>query len=251
MKLAGVYQPHLIDAYFERAADQMIMLAHVFRAGFPKSGCRERFCFDDSFALLEQAYAKGKGVVNISPHICGYPIYPAVVSQRIACAIYLRRNKDPHKMQLNVAIGNAGGGRLIYPSDNATKAERLQVAINALRNGQMMFLCADTPRKPHQGAAVTILGRRAYFPIGVFIMALRTGALVVPVTWHWQAGKYHIHYDDPIELTRGGDLKRKATTATEKWAQSIDSYLHRHPEMWWNWLDKRWTRLMRNHHARG
>jgi KDO2-lipid IV(A) lauroyltransferase len=251
MKLAGIYQPHLIDAYFGRAVDQMIMLAHVFRAGFPESGCPERFRFDDSFALLEQAYAKGKGAINISPHICGYPIYPGVVSQRIACAIYSRRNKDPRKMQLNIAIANAGLGELIYPPENATKAERLQVAINTLRNGKMMFLCADTPRKPHQGAAVTVFGRRAHFPVGVFIMALRTGAPVVPVTWHWQAGKYHIHYDDPIELTRGGDLKRKATMATERWAQSVDTYLHRHPQMWWNWLDKRWTRIIRDHHARG
>jgi len=44
MKLTGIYQSHLTDAHFERAIDQMIMLAHVFRAGFPKSGCPERFC---------------------------------------------------------------------------------------------------------------------------------------------------------------------------------------------------------------
>lgn len=251
MKLAGIYQSHLIDAHFQRAIDQMIMLAHVFRAGFPESGCPERFCFDDSFRLLEQAYAKGKGVVNIAPHICGYPIYPAIVSQRIPCAIYLRRNKDPHKMQLNIAIGKAGGGELIYPPENASKAQRLQVAINVVRNGKMFFICADTPRKPHEGVPVTIFGRTAYFPTGVFIMSLRTGAPVVPVTWHWEGGKYHIHYDDPIELTRGGELKRKAMIATEKWAESVDSYLHQYPEMWWNWLDKRWTRIIRNCHNLG
>ena len=82
-------------------------------------------------------------------------------------------------------------------------------------------------------------------------MSLRTGAPVVPVTWHWEGGKYHIHYDDPIELTRGGELKRKAMIATEKWAESVDSYLHQYPEMWWNWLDKRWTRIIRNCHNLG
>jgi lauroyl/myristoyl acyltransferase len=251
MKLAGVYQPRLIDAHFQRAIDQMIMLAHVFRAGFPESGCPERFCFDDSFRLLEQAYAEGKGVVNIAPHICGYPIYPAVVSGRIPCAIYLRRNQNPYKMQLNIAIGRAGDGELIYPSDNASKAQRLQVAIDVLRDGKMFFICADTPRKPHEGVGVTIFGRKAYFPTGVFIMSLRTGAPVVPVTWHWEKGKYHIHYDNPIELTRGGGLKRKAMIATQKWARSVDSYLHKHPQMWWNWLDKRWTRIIRNNHNPG
>lgn len=37
MKLTGVYQPELIDAYFDRAADQLIMMAHGFRADFDLS----------------------------------------------------------------------------------------------------------------------------------------------------------------------------------------------------------------------
>jgi lauroyl/myristoyl acyltransferase len=245
MKLAGIYQSHLVKAHFERAIDQLIMLAHVFRAGFPESGCFDRFCFDDSFRLLEQAYSKGKGVVNIAPHICGYPVYAPIVSPRISCTMYLRRNRDPKKMQLNIDIGQAGDGRLIYPPKGASKAQRLQVAIDVLRQGKMLFIAPDTPRKPRNGVPVTIFGRTAYFPVGVFIMSLRTGAPVVPVTWHWEGSKYHIRYDEPIELTRGGDLKRKAMIATQKWAQSVDTYLHQYPEMWWNWLDKRWTNIIR------
>jgi len=251
MKLTGIYQSHLIDAHFKRAIDQMIMLAHVFRAGFPESGCPELFCFDDSFRLLEQAYSKGKGVINIAPHICGYPIYAPIVSPRIPCTMYLRRNKDPGKMQLNIDIGKAGDGELVYPPNGASKAQRLQVAIDVLRQGKMLFIAPDTPRKPRDGIPVTIFDRTAYFPTGVFIMSLRTGAPVVPVTWHWEGGKYHIHYDNPIELTRGGDLKRKAMIATQKWAESVDTYLHQYPEMWWNWLDKRWTRIIRNRQKPG
>lgn len=246
MKLAGVYQPHLINAHFERVVDQIIMLAHVLRAGFPQSGCSEKFAFDDSFKLLEQAYAKGKGLVCIAPHICGYPVYPPIVTPRIPCAIYLRQNKDPHKMKITQALGDAGDGELIYPSEGATRAQRLQIALDVLKEGRMLFICADTPRKPHQGVPVTIFGRTAYFPTGVFIMSLRTGAPVVPVTWHWREGQYHIHYDEPIELSRGGNLKTKAMAAVQKWAEGVDSYLHQYPEMWWNWLDKRWTRIIRN-----
>jgi lauroyl/myristoyl acyltransferase len=77
-------------------------------------------------------------------------------------------------------------------------------------------------------------------------MSLRTGAPVVPVFWHWENGRYHIRYDNPIELKRGGDLKRKAADAMQKWAKTVDAYLHEYPEMWWNWLDKRWTRIIRN-----
>jgi lauroyl/myristoyl acyltransferase len=246
MKSAGVYGRGLTDKHFERAIDQLIMLAHIFRVGFPESGCPERFKFDDSFKFLEQAYARGKGVINISPHICGYPVYPAVVARRLPCSIYLRHNKDPRKMWINNAIGLAGGGDLVYPPKGASKAQRLQVAIDVLRQGKLLYITPDTPRKPHEGIAVTILGKTAYFPTGVFVMSMRTGAPVVPVFWHWRDGAYHIRYDQPIELTRNGHIRAQTVSATQKWAESVDRFLYEHPEMWWNWLDKRWTRIIRN-----
>ncbi len=246
MKLAGVHRKGLVDSHFERAVDQLIMLAHIFRAGFLESGCAERFKFDDSFKFLEQAYARGKGVINIAPHICGYPVYAAVVSRRLPCGIYLRHNKDPRKMRINNAIGRAGGGDLVYPPKDATKAQMLQVAIDVLRQGKLLFITPDTPRKLLKGVPVTIFDRTAYFPPGVFVMSMRTGAPVVPVFWYWQNGAYHIRYNQPIELDKKGRIKDRAETATQKWAQTVDRFLHEHPEMWWNWLDKRWTRIIRN-----
>ena len=236
----------LLDAYFERAIDQMIMLAHVLRAGLPKSGCLEKFRFYDSFSILERAYAKGKGVISIAPHICGYPIYGGIVSSRIPCVIYMRHNKDPRKMRITEEIGRAGNGELIYPPKGGSKSQRFKVAVDVLRRGRMMFIAADTPRKPDKGVPVNILGHRAYFPTGVFIMSLRTGAPVVPVWWYWRDGVYRIYYSEPIELQRGGDLKSKAKAATQKWAADVDVFFREHPEMWWNWLDKRWTRILRN-----
>jgi hypothetical protein len=25
----------------------------------------------------------------------------------------------------------------------------------------------------------------------------------------------------------------------------VDAFLHDHPAIWWNWLDKRWTKILR------
>ena len=246
MKLAGVYCRGLTDKHFERAIDQLIMLAHVFRAGFPESGCPERFKFDDSFNILEQAYAKGKGVINIAPHICGYPVYAGLIRRYLPSSIYLRHNKDSRKMWINNAIGLAGEGDLVYPPKGASKVQKLQVAIDVLRRGRLLFITPDTPRKPHEGIPVTIWGRTVYFPTGVFVMSMRTGAPVVPVFWHWQDGAYHIRYDQPIELIRNGRIRKQTEEATQKWAESVDGFLHEHPEMWWNWLDKHRIEIIRN-----
>lgn len=245
MKCAGVYRKGLVKDHLARAIDQMVMLAHVFRTGFARSGCPQKFKFDDSFRHLQQAYAAGKGVINIAPHLCMYPVYPPVLSQRIPCSIYLRRSKDPRKMRVNEAIGLAGRGHLVYTPKGASRSDRLKIAIDLLRQGRLMYIAADTPRKPHQGTPVSIFGRTVHFPTGVYVMSLRTGAPVVPTLWHWADGAYHIRYGEPIVLARGRRLKQQAADATRDWAKGVDEFLHEYPEMWWNWLDKRWTRILR------
>jgi lauroyl/myristoyl acyltransferase len=242
---AGLNLNGLVDAYFERGIDQMLMVAHGFRADFKVKLLEDMFCFDDTFSILEQTYARGKGVITIAPHFSGYPAYGAVVSSRIPCTIYIRRNRDPRKMKINETVGKASGAELISAPPGASKAQRLQVSINALRQGKMLFLTPDTPRKPNDGVAVTILGKTAHFPTGVFIMSMRTGAPVVPVWWHWKDGLYHVSYGQPIELERGGRLKEKAEEAMKQWGREVDAFIRQHPEMWWNWLDKRWTKILR------
>lgn len=246
MKQAGVYRKKLIGEYYERAADQLCMIGHVLHAGLAASGSLDRFRFDASFDHIDQAARLGKGVIHIAPHICGYPSYASIVSSRIPCCVYMRRNQDPRKLRINEAVAAAGAGEIVMPPPEATKAQRLQVAISVLRQGKMLFVTPDTPRKPDDGVPVRIFGKTAYFPTGVFVMSARTGAPVVPVFWHWDNGAYHIRYAEPMEIKRGGAIAHKTELATKHWAQQVDQHLHEHPDIWWNWLDKRWTSILRN-----
>ena len=245
MKLAGVYRRGLLDAYFARAIDQMVMIAHIIRTDLHQSGCLEKVVFDESFEYLKQAYSLGRGVINIAPHLCFYPIYPAVLNLRIPCSVYMRRNKDPRKRKIDESVARLGNAHLVYPPPGATKPQRFQIALNVLREGRMLFITPDTPKKPHEGVPVSIFGKRAYFPTGVFVMSMRTGAPIVPTVWRWDGKVYRVQYSEPIVLSRGGNLREKAKAAAQQWAKSVDDFLHECPEMWWNWLDKRWTRIIR------
>jgi len=245
IRCAGLDPDGLVDAYFERGIDQMTMLAHGFRKDFDINMLVEQFKFDDTYEILEKTYAQGKGVITIAPHLSGYPVYGAIISSRIPCTIYMRRNQDPRKMKITETVAKASASELISAPEGASKAQRLQVSVNALRQGKMLFLTPDTPRKQDDGVAVKILGKTAHFPTGVFIMSLRTGAPVLPVWWYWQDGFYHVSYGEPIQLERGGNLKEKAEAAVKQWAVEVDAFIRKHPDMWWNWLDKRWTKILR------
>jgi lauroyl/myristoyl acyltransferase len=245
IRCAGLNPDGLVDAYFERGIDQMLMLAHGFRADFDIASLLEQFRFDETFGVIEQAYKHQKGVIIIAPHLSGYPAFGSVFSSRIPLTIYSRHSQDKWKTKITDTIAKIGNVERIYPPLDATKAQRLQIAMNALRQGKILFITPDTPRKPQEGTPVRILGKRAYFPDGVFVMAMRTGAQVIPAWWHFQDSQYHIRFGNPIQLPQTGKIRDKAQAGVQLWAEQVDAFLRKYPEMWWNWLDKRWTKILR------
>ena len=250
MRVVGLHLPGLVDAYFDRAIDQYVMLGHVIRvSSFTASGCAERYVFDDSFRILEQAHAAGRGVIHIAPHLCAYPLYGCAVGTRLPCRTYMRRTKDPRKWELNGSALEAGEGHFVFPPEDAAETDRLKVAMDVVRSGKILYITPDFPRMPHRGTPVRFLDRTAYFRPGAFVMALRTGAPVVPVFWHWEDGAYRVRVGEPYELDRSRGIQEQAETATRKWAADIDAFVRAHPAMWWNWLDKRWTQILRGRGA--
>jgi len=245
MKQAGVYRPGLEDEYFARATDQLGMLMHIVRAGFEASGVPGRFCFDDTLDELRAAQQAGRGILVLSPHLCGYPIFPRVLADHVPCSIYLRRSPHAGKHSLNLLVGAAGGGHLVFPPADASPAARLNVALGVLREGRALYVTPDLPRKPSEGVPVTVWGRRVYFPTGVMIMALRTGAAVVFAHWLYRDEQYHVRFAAPFWLERRGDRMSQAQHAMVAFGHAMDAHCRQHPDMWWNWPDKRWTRVLR------
>ncbi len=245
MKAAGLYRRGLVDLHFDRAADQMFMLMHVLRAGFDASGAADRFRFDDSLRHLDAIRASGRGALIISPHLCGYPLFPRVLADRFPCSIYLRRSPDPRKHRVNMMVGAAGDGHMVYPPADGARSERLFVALRVLREGRGLYLTPDLPRKPDEGTEVHVLGRRAYFPVGVVIMAMRARVPIVMVDWHWSDGVYRVRCHEPLDVSSSGCRSEAAGSVLRLFAARMDEVVRAHPEMWWNWLDKRWTWLLR------
>jgi lauroyl/myristoyl acyltransferase len=79
------------------------------------------------------------------------------------------------------------------------------------------------------------------------VMAMRTRSPVVPVTWHDDRGTYRLCIHQPMDFSQRGDRQRRAAAGMREFAGITDHCLRTHPDMWWNWGDKRWTGIIRNH----
>jgi hypothetical protein len=49
-----------------------------------------------------------------------------------------------------------------------------------------------------------------------------------------------------MSLSARGDRENRAAAVMGRFAELMDRCLREQPETWWNWLDKRWTRIIRN-----
>ena len=245
MRRAGVHRGGLEGEYLARAADQMEFLMHILRAGYEDSGVGDQFRFDESLSHLKTAHQERRGVLVLSPHLCGYPVLPRVIAEHVPCSIYLRHSRDSGKHALNVSMGQAGGGHLVFPPVNGTPAARLNVALGVLYEGRALYITPDLPRKPDKGVPVSIWNRTVHFPAGAMTMALRTGAAIVFTNWFYHDEHYHVRFEAPFWLERRGNRTAQTQQAMEAFATMMDDFLHQYPEMWWNWLDKRWTRILR------
>ncbi len=106
----------------------------------------------------------------------------------------------------------------------------------ALSRGETCCMLGDRTAGAAAGTVtVDFLGRPARFPVGPFVVAAASGALVVPTfccrrgwaTWHCEA-------DAPwaITLGRRADRQRDLTAAVQRWANRLAEQVRRHP---WDW----------------
>lgn len=116
----------------------------------------------------------------------------------------------------------------------AGKGHRSTAALaRRLRQGGVIALLADRDITG-RGVEVEFFGERTTVPAGPAALALRTGAIVLPIGSYFNDGKRGHHYviGDPIELDRDLDADEAVGRAAQQIASELESYIRRRP---WDW----------------
>ncbi|MFB0528154.1 MAG: lysophospholipid acyltransferase family protein, partial [bacterium] len=90
------------------------------------------------------------------------------------------------------------------------------------------------------GVFVDFFGRPAGTVIGPAVMALRTGAPIVPVFNVRQGvNKHKVIIGPPVELEISGNQEKDILTVTAKITKVIEEFVRQYPTHWW-WFHNRW-----------
>ncbi len=179
---------------------------------------------------LEDALAKGKGVILITGHFGNWERMASWLSfHGYKLSVVARDANDP---ELNAAVNSlrAGPGTAIISRGQAARP-----IIQRLRKNELIGILPD---QNNDEVFIPFFGKLAGATLGPGVIAERTGAAVIPCYGLWIApGRYRVVFEPEMQAAPGYEVKGEGMMV------SIHAFLERvireHPEQWL-WFHDRW-----------
>ncbi len=260
MRCLGLYSRDVHRAYFAQVGEHLAGALHALRCAdeardhgpSPELAriAGERVELDESVAKLHAAAAGGRGVVIMGPHIAGYLIHLARLNGEIPLTVFLRHSRDERKRAAQQRWYRSSGVSWISESAAAGGAlGRLGSMSKAVAGGGALYITPDLPRKRGDGLPVRFFGREIYLPAGPGMLAVRTGAPLLMLLARPSGAGVRLYVRGPFEApprARGRAARQAAIGQRLQWfATCFEEFLTAHPQLWYLWGDKRWTRVLR------
>jgi KDO2-lipid IV(A) lauroyltransferase len=120
--------------------------------------------------------------------------------------------------------------------------------IRALSQNRVVGILIDQRAKRSEGIWADFFGRKAPTTPGLAVLAMKTGAPVLPVFMIRNGfQKHRLIVKEPLELIHTGDIKKDVEANTQLFNHTLESMIREYPDQWF-WVHRRWERKKRVHH---
>ncbi|GAB4341547.1 MAG: lysophospholipid acyltransferase family protein [Flammeovirgaceae bacterium] len=185
---------------------------------------------------FDKALEAGKGVVGLTCHLGSFDTGAAFVHQLgYKINIVGAPLKDPRLDKL------VHGNRVLKGAKYIPRGGSSLPLIRALKAGETVFLLIDQDIPKIQGVFVNFFGIPAYTPIGAALMAMKTGAKVIPFIMHRNPDDTHtLTIDQEIPIVNTGNEQEDLVTNTQAMTNVLERFIRLYPEQW-VWMHERWN----------
>jgi KDO2-lipid IV(A) lauroyltransferase len=183
---------------------------------------------------FEAATAKGKGVIFLTCHLGAFDLQITNMALRgLKPNIIGTPLKDERLNDLLFNYRNAYGAVAV---ERGKETLRL---IKALKTAGSIAILIDQDTKV-KSRFVDFFGMKAATPVGATILAMKTGAAVVPTyIYLGDDNKQHMYILPEIPLEISGDEERDLVVNTQNFTRFIEEQIRAHPAQW-VWMHERW-----------
>jgi len=188
---------------------------------------------------MMEALQAGKGAICITPHLGNWEIGGLLLSFRGGNLNVLTLDeRDLDTRSFREEMRRKRGIKILYvnPKDDSPMA--VLDAVKALRRNEIVAMLGD--RIESQKTMVfDFFGKKTAFPVGVAILALATGAPVLPVfVVMGNNRKYRGIIEPPIYFHPSSRKDRETVIqeGMEKLIKKFEEYIEKYPDQWYNFF---------------
>ena len=186
-----------------------------------------------------RAHAQGKGLLLLTGHFGNFEVATVAgisqFPQYRGTFHFVRRALKPRLLNSFVTwrFRRAGFGTL-------PKRGSLDTILELLAGGAVIVYVFDQHAGKKDGIAVDFFGHPAGTFKSLALLALTTGAPVIPASsWREPDGSHVLRFEEPLPLIECEDPGEAVRLNTRAYNAALERMLLRHPEQW-IWLHRRW-----------
>ena len=181
------------------------------------------------------ALQEGKGVLLISAHFGNWEFGNAALAILSKPPIFMARILDSPFLEEGVSYARSTLGISIINKENA-----MRPMLRLLKSGAAVNLLIDQNVSVYDGVFINFFGRPACTTSGVALMAMHSGAAVVPIfTTRMPDGRYLAEIGPGIETVHTGNRDQDVVTNTQNYASVVEDHIRKYPRQWL-WVHQRW-----------
>jgi phosphatidylinositol dimannoside acyltransferase len=183
----------------------------------------------DGYEHVEESLARGVGPLLVLPHLGSWEwcAYWLTRVQKVPVTAVVERLEPPALFDWFVAFRERIGMEIVPLGPDAGRS-----IVSAIKQAHVIALLCDRDIGGG-GTEVTFFGDRTTLPSGPAVLALRTGAPLIPTGVYDQGGgHHHAVLRPPIPVERGGSFRDDVARITQAMADELEGLIRRAPQQW-------------------
>ncbi len=188
----------------------------------------QQYVHVENIEYLDQAIAKGKGVILLTAHIGNWELGGAILGLLVypVWAVALT-----HKNQKVNTFYNSQ--RLSKGINVIALGKAVRQCLRLLNQKQIIALVGDRDSTEH-GQVVDFFGKPALFPSGAAAFAVKSGAVIVPgfVTRNGD-DTFTLRFEPPLEYDAKHYSHNGMHQIMDEYKSIIETYIRHYPEQWY------------------
>ena len=177
---------------------------------------------------IERAVRSGVGPILVMPHLgtWEWAAWWLALVPRMKVTAVVEPLEPPEVFEWFVSFRQRLGMDIVPLGPGA--GGRLAAAI---KRGDVVCLLADRDVTGN-GVAVEFFGERTRLPAGPALLALRTGAPLIPAAVYWRGRTRHAIAGPAVDTRRTGGIRRDTHRVVQDYAAALEGLIRAAPEQW-------------------